>query len=133
MMLFGKKEIGDVGERLAARYLRRAGYRILAKNARFGRNELDLVVKNRECIAFVEVKTLTFADPADIDRRPARAVDMAKRKRTVEAARAYLREHYTGLCPRLDVVEVYLDRSKRPKLLKILHIPAAFDAKGAVH
>ena len=133
MMLFEKKEIGDVGERLAARYLRRAGYRILAKNARFGRNELDLVVKNRECIAFVEVKTLTFSDPADIDRRPARAVDMAKRKRTVEAARAYLREHYTGLCPRLDVVEVYLDRSKRPKLLKILHIPAAFDAKGAVH
>ena len=132
-MLLGRKDVGTLGEKLAARYLRRQGYRILAKNARFGRNELDLVAKNRECIAFVEVKTLTFETAEELDRRPARAVNMAKRKRTVEAAHAYLRESPARLCPRFDVIEVYLDRSKRPKLLKILHIPAAFDAKGAVH
>ncbi len=132
-MLFGKKDVGDLGERLAARYLRHQGYRILAKNARYGHNELDIVAKNRECIAFVEVKTLTFETPDELDRRPSRAVDLAKRKRTIEAARHYLREFPARACARFDVIEVYLDRSKRPKLLKILHIPAAFDAKGAVH
>ena len=132
-MLFGKKDVGDLGERLAARYLRRQGYRILAKNARYGHNELDIVAKNRECIAFVEVKTLTFETPDELDRRPARAVNLAKRKRTIEAARCYLREFPARVCARFDVIEVYLDRSKRPKLLKILHIPAAFDAKGTVH
>jgi Holliday junction resolvase-like predicted endonuclease len=57
---------------------------------------------------------------------------MAKRRRTVEAAKAYLREHPTKLCPRLDVIEVYLDRSIRMKPFKINHIPDAFSASGAV-
>ncbi|MBQ8341659.1 MAG: YraN family protein [Clostridia bacterium] len=133
MKLLGKKDIGNFGERIAARYLRRNGYKLLAKNVQCGRNELDLVVKNKECIAFVEVKTLTFDTPESVDRRPARAVDLAKRRRTVEAACMYLREHPIRLCPRFDVVEVYLDRSNRLKPFQILHIPAAFDAKGTVH
>lgn len=133
MILFGKKDIGNLGEKLAAKYLRKNGYKIVAKNVQCGKNELDLVVKNKECIAFVEVKTLTFEHPDEADRRPARAVDMGKRRRTVEAARFYLREHPTSLCPRLDVVEVYLDRAKHPKPFKIQHIPAAFDAKGHSH
>ncbi|MBR6728036.1 MAG: YraN family protein, partial [Clostridia bacterium] len=108
MKLFSKKDIGNLGEKLAAKHLRRQGYRILARNLQCGKNELDLVVKNKECIAFVEVKTLTFADPAEIDRRPSRAVDMGKRQRTVAAARDYLHAHPTRLCPRFDVVEVYL-------------------------
>lgn len=129
MRLFSKKDVGDVGERLAARHLRRAGYKILARNAHFGKNELDLVVKNKEVIAFVEVKTRSFEGDIPSDARPATAVDMAKRRRTVEAAYAYLREHKCALAPRLDVVEVYLDRNTM-KPLKILHIPAAFSAKG---
>ena len=133
MMLFGKKDIGNLGEALAAKYLRRNGYKVIARNVQCGKNELDLVIKNKECIAFVEVKTLTFEHPEEADRHPARAVDASKRRRTVEAARQYLYEHPTKLCPRLDVVEVYLDRSSKPKAFKILHIPAAFDAKGHVH
>ena len=127
MKLFSKKDVGDIGERLAAKHLRRAGYKIIAKNAVYGKNELDLVVKNKDVIAFVEVKTRSFE--GEIDVRPSDAVDMSKRKRTVEAAYAYLREHKTSLSPRLDVVEVYLDRSTM-KPLKILHIPSAFSAKG---
>ena len=132
MKLFGNKDIGNIGERIAARYLRKNGYRILARNHFCGKNELDIVAKNGTYLAFVEVKTLTFDSPEAADRRPALAVDMAKRRRTAEAARAYLREHPSKLCPRLDVIEVYLDRSNRMKPFKINHIPNAFSASGAV-
>ena len=132
MKLFGKKDIGNIGERAAARNLRRAGYRILASNCHCGKNELDIVAQNRTHIAFVEVKALTFDSPEAADRRPSLAVDMAKRRRTVDAARAYLREHSTKRCPRLDVIEVYLDRTRGMKPFRIHHIPDAFSANGSV-
>lgn len=132
MKLFGRKDIGNIGERAAARYLRKNGYRILARNHYCGKNELDIVARNGTYIAFIEVKTLTFDSPEDAHRRPSVAVDMAKRRRTAEAAKAYLHEHPTKLCPRLDVIEVYLDRSKRMKPFKINHIPDAFSANGSV-
>ena len=132
MKLFGKKDIGNIGERVAARYLRKHGYRILARNHYCGKNELDIVARDGIYIAFIEVKALTFESPEDADRRPSFAVDMAKRRRTAEAARAYLHEHPTKLCPRLDVIEVYLDRSNRMKPFKINHIPDAFSASGSV-
>ncbi|MBO5327474.1 MAG: YraN family protein [Clostridia bacterium] len=132
MKLFGKKDIGNIGERAAARYLRKRGCRILARNHYCGKNELDIVARDGAYIAFVEVKTLTFDSPEAADRRPSLAVDLAKRRRTVDAARAYLHEYPTKLCPRLDVIEVYLDRSKRMKPFKIHHIPNAFFANGSV-
>ena len=129
--LRSKKEIGAIGEKLAARYLKRHGYRILARNLHMGRNELDLVAKNKQYLAFVEVKTRSFdsLEQAQLNR-PALAVDHAKRQRTLQATRDYLHLHPTSLCPRMDVIEVYLDRSKRPKLLKINHIESAFSASG---
>jgi putative endonuclease len=60
MKLFSKRDIGKYGERLAAKYLKKKGYRVIGKNLHFGRNELDLVVKNKEFIAFVEVKTRSY-------------------------------------------------------------------------
>ena len=128
-----KQKIGLKGERIAARYLRRQGCRILAKNKHFGRNELDLVVRQGRTIAFVEVKTRSFDSPEQIDMRPSAAVDKAKRQRTVQAARAYLKQKSTALHPRFDVVEVYLDRSRHLKPFKINHIPAAFLFDGSIY
>ena len=133
MILRNKKDIGALGERLAARYLRRQGYRIVARNVHCGRNELDLVVKNKEYIAFVEVKTRSFFSLQQaMEHRPSVAVDAGKRARTVQAAREYLRKHPAKLCPRLDVVEVYLNREKRLKPFKIHHIEGAFGASGRI-
>lgn len=123
------QKIGRRGERLAARYLRRAGYRVIAKNRHYGKNELDLIVKDKQNIVFVEVKTRTVTDKATT-KRPADAVNLDKRKRTVAAALAHLRAHPCALCPRFDVVEVYLDRARRLKPLRIHHIPDAFSASG---
>ena len=134
MKLFSKQEIGKRGEKIAARYLKKRGYRVVGRNLHFGKNELDLVVKNKEVLAFVEVKARSYERVEDAEwHRPALAVDQEKRSRTVQAAKAYLRAHPTPLCPRLDVVEVYLDRTKRNKPFKINHIEAAFAANGKLH
>ena len=134
MKLFSKRDIGRYGEKIAARYLKKKGYRVVGRNLHFGKNELDLVVKSKEFLAFVEVKTRSYERAEDAEQyRPALAVDKEKRLRTADAARAYLRAHPTHLCPRLDVVEVYLDRQKRNKPFKINHIEAAFAANGKLH
>ncbi len=132
-ILRSKKDVGELGEKRAARYLRRHGYRVVARNLHCGHNELDLVVKNKHYIVFVEVKARSF-DTADeaLLHRPALAVDAAKRARTVQAAKDFLRRNHCTLCPRFDVVEVYLDRSHRYKTLKLHHIEGAFDAKGHI-
>ncbi len=130
MKEYSKDAIGKRGERLAARFLRRAGYRVVARNRHFGKNELDLVVKDKAYIVFVEVKTRTANGTDAFTARPAEAVDREKRVRTADAARAYLKEHPTPLCPRFDVIEVYLDRTKRLRRLKLNHIIDAFSVSG---
>ena len=134
MRISSKKDIGKHGEKLAARYLKKEGYRVLARNLHLGKNELDLVVKNREVIAFVEVKTRSYDTLEEAEaHRPSLAVNREKRVRTLQAARDYLRLHPSkGLCPRLDVVEICLDRQKPKKPFKIHHIEAAFTASGKV-
>lgn len=127
-----RKEIGDRGEKIAARYLKKQGFKILCRNLHCGKNELDLVAKNKEYLLFVEVKTRTYVSEADaIDHPPSLAVDQEKRRKTIEAARFYLREHPTSLCPRMDVIEISLDRITR-KILSIHHFKGAFDAHGRI-
>ena len=133
MRTYDANKVGKKGEKYAARYLKKQHCRILARNYRAGRNELDLVVRDGKYIAFVEVKARAFdtAEQAAL-HRPSAAVNAQKRHRTVDAAYAYLRAHPTTLCPRLDVVEVWLDRSKRLKPFRIHHIPGAFSPNGRV-
>lgn len=129
-----KQRIGKKGEKIAARYLKKKGYRVVGRNLHFGKNELDLIVKNKEFLAFVEVKTRSYERVENAEQyRPALAVDHDKRVRTVQATKAYLRAHPTHLCPRLDVVEVCLDRQKHHKPFKINHIEAAFTVSGKLH
>jgi len=83
------QRIGRYGERVAARFLRRAGFRIVAKNRHYGKNELDLIAQSKKYILFVEVKTRTFSQKPDAEQaRPVMAVDEAK-----ESARLRLRWH----------------------------------------
>ncbi len=57
-----KIETGNKGETLAARYLKEKGYEILARNFRHGRAEIDLIVKKKDWVLFVEVKTRSSSD-----------------------------------------------------------------------
>lgn len=80
------KRLGDRGEELAARFLRGNGYRILARNYRCPRGEIDIIARDGETVVFVEIKgrsTRRFGSPLD-------AVTPAKRRRLAVTAHHYL-------------------------------------------
>ena len=96
---------------MAARYLRRHGYRIVARRYRCRRGELDLVAVSPEgTIVFVEVKS----GRGGRHRQPGRNVTTRKQQRVLRAARMFLAEHHLRRYRyRFDVVAVVWDRHTR--------------------
>ena len=104
-----KAQVGKRGEQVAARYLKKHGYDIVERNIHISHQEIDIVAINKECIAFVEVKT-RILDPTkkDLYSVPAAAVTANKQTFLLKAASKYLSDHRYDLQPRMDVIEVYL-------------------------
>ena len=122
-------DIGRYGEEIAAKHLKKAGYRIVARNLHEGRNELDLIAENSEFIVFVEVKTRSTTKYSYDYGSAADAVTHAKQKRTIDAARAYLYKSNCQKTPRFDVIEVYLGQTtltETPQVLRVEHLEDAF-------
>lgn len=95
--------VGMTGEEVAARYLESAGYRILERNVRFGRYEIDIVAKDkaRKMIVFVEVKTRSAAD----QRYPLRtAITPRKRAALKQAAARWVTSNQYEGAGRTDVI-----------------------------
>jgi putative endonuclease len=123
--LFPKKTLGKRGETAAARYLRRRGYKILARSDRFGLGELDLVALDRETIVFVEVKTRQSGAMG----HPAEAVDDHKQRKLTRLAETFLKRHQLLECPtRFDVIAITWPAKKWFPTIE--HIKNAFDAVG---
>jgi len=78
--------LGPEGEQIAADYLVRQGYRIIERNYRFHRNEIDIIALQKETLCFIEVKT-RFSSAKG---HPAEAVTLQKQREIIKAARAYL-------------------------------------------
>ena len=104
-----RHRLGQQGERLAARYLRRNRYRILYRNFRPKHGgEVDLVCRDRDenSLAFIEVKTRSSDELA----RPADAVNREKEELICRGARAWLRMLDRPEVPfRFDILEVVID------------------------
>lgn len=100
-------EIGALGERIAVRYLKRNGFRVIAKNYRAGRHEIDVIAREKDTgtVVFIEVKTRT---PKSYGR-PMDAVDRDKQRFLRLAAERWLMEN-GGMeqSARFDVIEVLL-------------------------
>ena len=129
-MIMTTKEIGDLGEGLAVKYLKKSHYKILNRNIHFSKNELDIIAfhKKDKYIVFVEVKARSVDnDLYSPFGTPSSAVTKQKQLRTVQAAKDFLRANpkFTKFQPRFDVIEVYL-RKESKELLKINHIENAF-------
>jgi putative endonuclease len=123
--LFPKKTLGQRGEAAAARYLRRRGYKILARGDHFGPGELDLVVLDRKTIVFVEVKTRQSA----LQGHPAEAVDNRKQRKLTRLAETFLKRYgLQELSARFDVIAITWPAEKWFPTIE--HIKNAFDAVG---
>jgi putative endonuclease len=119
--------LGRHGERLAARRLRRSGYKVLYRNFRpHVGGEIDLVCRDRKTLVFVEVKTRT----ADGLGRPADAVDAEKEDALIRGANAWLRLlKQPGTPVRIDIVEVIIPAKGRPQIT-LTRDALAFTGKG---
>ena len=118
--------LGRRGEAAAARFLRRRGYKIIARSDHSQPGELDLVAVDRDrTIVFVEVKTRKSQETG----HPAEAVDLDKQARLSRLAVTYLKRHGLLEYPaRFDVVAItWPDGRRRPR---IEHFKNAFEAVG---
>jgi putative endonuclease len=108
--------LGRLGEKLAARYLRRNGYKVLYRNFRHRRGgEVDIVCRDRRSgeLVFVEVKARRTRDYGS----PSHAVDGEKRHLIARGAMAWLRMlDWPDIRYRFDIVEVVVDRGAEPEI-----------------
>ncbi len=114
---------GAWGEALAAEYLRKKRYSVVAAgfHSKFG--EIDLIVKDKKYIVFVEVKlrkTANFAQAREY-------VDRRKQDRIRITASIYLETHPTPLQPRFDVIEIYAPQGRATLAPEIIHLEDAFE------
>lgn len=113
---------GAWGEALAAEYLRKKRYTLVAANyhSRFG--EIDLIVSDRKYLVFVEVKLRKSAQFAQARE----FVDQRKQNRIRTTASLYLSMNPTQLQPRFDVIEIYAPEGTLTRNPVINHLEDAF-------
>jgi len=111
---------GELGERAAKKFLQKSGLKFLAANFRSKRGEIDLIFRDGDCLAFVEVKARSSEDWS----RPAAAVNAERRRRLSLCALDYLRLlKNPAVKIRFDIVEVLLADGK---VCEIRHLPNTF-------
>lgn len=119
----GRRATGRRGEEVAAGFLARLGYRLVARNFRCRAGEIDLVALDGDTIVFVEVRSRTGVGRGT----PLESVDGRKQMRVGRVARHFLTLRRWHERPaRFDVVGVRFDRE--PPAVE--HVRAAFDLVG---
>ncbi len=113
---------GAWGEALAADYLKKKRYKIIASGYRSRFGEIDLIAATRTHLVFVEVKLRKsdkFANAREF-------VDYRKQNRLRTTAAMYLNENPTDLHPRFDVIEIYAPQGVQTVKPEIYHMEDAF-------
>lgn len=117
-------ELGKKAEDLAAEYLVKNGYKILVRNFRFKKSEIDIISEKDNLIIVTEVK----ARSTDFFILPQEAVTKGKIKSIVTAANHFMEEFNKNQEVRFDIISVLPDKTGK---LEIEHIPNAFEAFDA--
>lgn len=122
-MTQARQAFGLLGERLAARWLVRAGWRVVCHRFRSGRRDVDLVVARGDLIAFVEVK----ARHGDAFGSPVEAVHWRKQRELCRSAQVWVDRFGTAEARyRFDVIGVLVDGDR----VRIRHVEDAFALSG---
>ena len=96
-------DIGKKGENLAEEFLQQKGYAIVARNYRYKRSEIDLIVQKENWLVFVEVKMRS----SEAYGFPEESVHDAKRKKMLEGAAQYLAETNWQGNVRYDIIAIH--------------------------
>lgn len=108
------KALGKFGEELAVIWYLERGYRILHRNWRSGRFEIDLITTRQEVLHFVEVKTRTIGALA----RPEDSVGKAKKKQLQYGAEAYLFQHPEWKIIQFDVIAIEMEPNGNHSIIR---------------
>jgi putative endonuclease len=120
---FPTPDLGQRGERLAVKFLRRRGYIIITRDHRSRFGEIDIIAVDGRTVVFVEVKTRTEHGGG----HPADAVNADKQRRLTRAAQAYRRQHsLEGHSARFDVIAITWPAGKGQPVIE--HFLNAFEA-----
>ncbi len=112
-----RRDTGILGEKLAAEFLKKQGYRIRETNYRCPEGEIDIVAGHKDSLVFVEVRTkksLEFGSPEE-------SITLTKRERLIAIASHYQQTH-NNLPPlwRIDVVAIGLDQREKPSRIELI-------------
>ena len=114
-----RQAFGELGERIAERWLRRRGWRVVQRRFRNGHRDIDLVVERDGTIVFVEVKARKGPEFGG----PVQAVNYRKRKQLERSAMVWIDRHgREDESYRFDVVGVLLDGAA----VRVCHVENAF-------
>ena len=114
--------LGAWGEAMAAEYLRKKRYEVIGAGYRSRFGEIDLIVKDRKYLVFVEVKLRKSGDFA----KAMEYVDRRKQDKLRITASMYLSQNPTNLQPRFDVIEIYAPEGTATVKPEIYHMEDAF-------
>ena len=111
-------DTGRMGEEFACSHLQEKGYMILERNWRFGREEIDIIARQKDTLVIAEVKTRSgnfFGEPEEF-------VNRQKQRLLIKAANAYIEKMNIDIEVRFDIISVIFSGNKK----KIYHIEGAF-------
>lgn len=111
-------DLGKKGEELATEHLKNSGFKILFRNWKWGKHEVDIIAENKDFVVFVEVKTRT----EDFQMSPVSAVTRDKQKSIILAADGYIKRYNINKESRFDVITII----KKSEEFQIDHIEDAF-------
>jgi putative endonuclease len=112
------RSLGEMGEDLAAEHLVSRGYKILHRNWRTGKKEIDIVAEDGECIVFAEVKTRSW----DMQLHPGELITYDKQRMLIYAAENYIKKYNINKESRFDVVIIII----KDKNFEVDHREGAF-------
>jgi len=118
-MSAARQAFGDLGERVAERWLRHRGWRVVQRRFRSGHRDIDLVVERDGVVAFVEVKARAGRDYGD----PIEAVNWRKQRELARSAKVWVSRHGRPTDSyRFDVIGVLIEGER----VRIRHVEDAF-------
>lgn len=109
------EDVGRLGECIAADFLRLTGCTVIRRNYRSGQHEIDIIIRDGECLAFVEVKTRR-SDAFGTAREAVRPEKLARIRRAARGFLAGLRGYYEEF--RFDLVAIDVDTAAGTMMLR---------------
>lgn len=111
-------ELGNKGEQMATDLLISKGYKIVARNFRYQKAEVDIIARKDDVLAIIEVKTRSTPDFGD----PQEFLKAKQIQRLVKAVDHFVSEHEMNVEVRFDIIAII----KNSKVTKIEHLENAF-------